>query len=130
MTRSAVLAWASRRPQTCASGCWRSSSPEPPHRATRGTACSRLAAGRSADLGLWLVGGSPGRQLLQGPGVAVGVAEGDERAPRLLVDVAGLHAVREELLPGRLGVGHHALHALLRPRRHRSDPGAEDDGAR
>ena len=36
--------------------------------------------------------------LLQRPGVAVGVADGDKRAPRLYVDVADLHAVGDELL--------------------------------
>jgi hypothetical protein len=53
--------------------------------------------------------------LLQGPGVAVGVAERDERAPRLHIDVAGLNTLGEELLAGGLGVGHHALHDLCEP---------------
>jgi len=44
--------------------------------------------------------------------------------------VAGCHAVRDELPPGRLDIGHDALHALLRARRHRRDPGAKHDRAR
>ena len=36
------------------------------------------------------------RQLLQDPAVAVRVVEGDERAPRLHVDLAGLHAVLDQ----------------------------------
>src|SRR5579859_91797 len=86
--------------------------------------------GNGGSIRLAALAGGPGWQLLERPHVAVGVAEGDERAPRLHVDVAGLNAVREELLPGGLGVGHHALNALLRPGRHRGDPGAEDDGTR
>jgi hypothetical protein len=39
------------------------------------------------------------------------------------------HALRDELLPGGLDVGHHALHTLLRARRHLRDAGAQHDGA-
>jgi hypothetical protein len=38
--------------------------------------------------------------------------------------------MRDELSPGGLDIGHHALPALLRARRHRSDPGAQHDGSR
>ena len=71
----------------------------------------------------------PGRQLLQRPGVTVRVAEEDERAPRLDVDVAGLHTARDQLLPCGRGIGHDHLHALVRPRRHLGDPGAQHDRA-
>jgi hypothetical protein len=71
----------------------------------------------------------PWRQLLKRPDAAVGIAEGDERAPRLHVEVAGLHAVRDELLPGGLHIGHHVSHALLPARWHLRDPGAQHDGA-
>src|SRR4029077_16515235 len=60
----------------------------------------------------------PRGHLLERPGVAVGVAEGDERAPRLNANVAGRPAVREGLLAGALDVRHDDLHALLRARRH------------
>ena len=43
------------------------------------------------------------------------VAEGCERAPRLDVDVAGIHAAGEEFSPGGLGVGNHALHSFCEP---------------
>lgn len=45
---------------------------------------------------------------LKGPGVAVGVAEGDERAPRLNVNVAGLHTVLDEFSPRGLDIGNDA----------------------
>ena len=53
------------------------------------------------------------QQLLKRPGVAVGVAEGDERAVRLNVNVAGLHAVLDEVSPQGLDAGKDALHASL-----------------
>ena len=59
----------------------------------------------------------PWRHLLQRPGVAVRVAEGDKRAPRICLHVAGWHAARDELLPGGLDIGDDDLHALLRARR-------------
>ena len=51
--------------------------------------------------------------MLKRPGVAVGVAEGDERAVSLNVNVAGLHAVLDEFSPRGLDVGKDALHASL-----------------
>src|SRR5439155_356243 len=42
-------------------------------------------------------GSAARRQLLQGPGVTVRVAEGHERAPRLDIDVAGRHTPLDEL---------------------------------
>jgi hypothetical protein len=72
----------------------------------------------------------PRRQLLQRPGIAVGVAEGDEGAPRLDVNVAGLDAMSEELLASGLHVGDHDLDPFLGARRHVGDAGAHDDGAR
>jgi hypothetical protein len=39
------------------------------------------------------------QQLLKRPGVAVGVAEGDERAVKLNVNVAGLRAVLDKVSP-------------------------------
>jgi hypothetical protein len=68
--------------------------------------------------------------LLQRPGIAVGVAEGDERAPRLNVNIAGLHAMRNEFPAGGLDIGDDALHTFLRAGRHLGDPGAQHDGAR
>jgi hypothetical protein len=53
------------------------------------------------------------QQLLKRPGVAVGVAEGDERAVRLNVNVAGLHAVLGAVSPRGLDAGKDALHASL-----------------
>src|SRR6185312_5023620 len=72
----------------------------------------------------------PHGHLLERPGVAVGVAEGDERAPRLNVNVAGLHAVRKELLAGGLDIRHDDLHTLLRARRHLGNPRPHDHRAR
>jgi hypothetical protein len=69
------------------------------------------------------------RQLLQRPSIAIGVAEGHERAPRLDVDLADLHTACQEFAPGGLDIGHHALHALLRAGRHRGDPGTQHNGA-
>ena len=57
----------------------------------------------------------PRGHLLQRPRVAVGVAEGDERSPGLHVDVAGLHAVRDEFPPRGLDVGDHDLHPFCEP---------------
>jgi hypothetical protein len=55
----------------------------------------------------------PGRQLLQRPGVAVRVGEGDEGAPRLHVDVACLDSVAQQRFAGCRDVGDHHLHAAL-----------------
>jgi len=76
------------------------------------------------------MGSLPGGQLLQGPGIAIRVAEGDEGTPRLNVDIAGLHAVREQIPPRRLYIGDDDLHAFLRARRHLRDAGAHHDGTR
>jgi hypothetical protein len=73
---------------------------------------------------------APRRQLLQGPGVAVGVGEEHELAPRLHVDLAGLDPTFHELLAGGRDVFDHDLNALLRPGRHVGDPGAEHHRAR
>src|SRR5215831_1961797 len=69
-------------------------------------------------------------QLLERPGVAVGVAEGDERAPGLNVDVAGLHPMLEQVPPGGLDIRDDHLHALLRALRHLGDPRPHDHRAR
>ena len=58
------------------------------------------------------------------------VAEGDEGAPRLYVNVTGLDAMREQLLASGLHVGYHNLDSFLGARRHVGDAGAHDDGAR
>src|SRR6266566_4025187 len=76
--------------------------------------------------GTWL---RPRGQLLERPGVAVRVAEGYERAPRLIVDVAGLHAMREQILPGGLDIRDDHLHTLLRAWRHLGDPRPHDHRA-
>src|SRR5215471_14605230 len=85
------------------------------------------AAGAAAGSGTRL---PPLGQLLERPGVAVGVAEGDERAPGLNVDVAGLHAMLEQVPPGGLDIRDDHLHALLRARRHLGDPRPHDHRAR
>jgi len=53
------------------------------------------------------------RQLLERPGVAVRVAEGNERAPRLNVHVTGLHTAFGQFPPRRLDIRHDNLDAFL-----------------
>src|SRR5579859_3949706 len=69
------------------------------------------------------------REFLEGPGVAVRVAEIDEPPPRLLVDLAGLDAAVDQVLAGGRSVGNHNLDPLLRPGRHLGDPGAQHNRA-
>ena len=52
-------------------------------------------------------------QLLERPRVAVGVAEGNERAPRLNVNLTGLHAVCDQFPARRLDIRHDDLDAFL-----------------
>ena len=73
---------------------------------------------------------APRRELLEGPGVAVGVAEEDKPAPRLFVDLAGLDAVVDQVLAGGRSILDHHLDALLRPWRHLGHPGAHHHRAR
>jgi hypothetical protein len=68
-------------------------------------------------------------QLLQGPSVAVWVAEGHKRAPRLNIDLAGGHTTTDELSSSRLDILHDDLHALLRARGHLRNASAKYDGA-
>ena len=56
---------------------------------------------------------APGREFLEGPGVAVEVGKEHELAPRLHIDVAGLNPAFHELLAGSLDVLDHDLDALL-----------------
>jgi SAM-dependent methyltransferase len=63
--------------------------------------------------------------LLQRPGIAVGIAEGDERAPRLDVYFAHCHAVAYEMLSGGLDILDDDLHASLRSWRHIGDTSSE-----
>lgn len=58
-----------------------------------------------------------------------GVAEGDERAPGLDVDLARVHAAGDELPPSGVGVLHDDLHTSLGARQHLSDAGAQHDRA-
>jgi hypothetical protein len=58
------------------------------------------------------------------------VAEGDERAPRLHVNVAGCTPCAMSCRRAASTSATTHLHALLRARRHLSDPGAEHGGAR
>ena len=51
--------------------------------------------------------------IAEAPGCCRRVAEGDERAPRLNVNVAGLHAVLGEFSPRGLDIGNDALQARL-----------------
>src|SRR5438552_3028090 len=51
-------------------------------------------------------------KLLHGPGVAVRIAEVDERAPGLHVHLTHVHAAPGELRPGFPDVGDHELQAL------------------
>jgi hypothetical protein len=53
------------------------------------------------------------RQLLERPRVAVRVAEGNERAPRLNVHVTGLHTAFDKFPPRRLDIRHDNLDAFL-----------------
>jgi len=53
------------------------------------------------------------RQLLERPRVAVRVAEGNERAPRLNVHVTGLHTAFDKFPPCRLDIRHDNLDAFL-----------------
>src|SRR5262249_15654002 len=90
--------------------------------ATSGACASAPRPGASAS--------APGRELLEGPGVAVEVGEEHELAPRLHIDVAGLDPAFHELLAGGIDVADHDLHALLRARRHLGDTGTHHDRAR
>src|SRR6267378_1783136 len=83
--------------------------------------------------------GSPGRatrsllgfrDLLDRPGVAVGVAEVDEPSPGLDVDLAGNYSTAGQLLADRLDVVDDNLQALLRSGRHLGDPRSDHDRAR
>jgi hypothetical protein len=56
---------------------------------------------------------SPWRQLLQGPGITVWIAEGDEGAPGLHVDLADPHTASDEFSPGYLDIVDDHLDALL-----------------
>src|SRR6516165_8833167 len=87
---------------------------------------ARVCASRHARV----CASAPRREFLEGPGVAVGVGEEHELAPRLHVDVAGLDPAFHELLAGGLDIPDHDLDALLRPGRHLSDPGAHHHRAR
>jgi hypothetical protein len=53
------------------------------------------------------------RQLLERPRVAVRVAEGNKRAPRLNVHVTGLHTAFDKFPPRRLDIRHDNLDAFL-----------------
>ncbi len=48
----------------------------------------------------------------------------------MYINVAGLDAMRDELLASGLHVGYHDLDPFLGARRHFGDAGAHDDGAR
>ena len=58
----------------------------------------------------------PGRELLDGPAVAVGVGEEHEPAPREVLDVADRHAPAGELVAGGVDVGDDELEAAERSR--------------
>jgi hypothetical protein len=60
--------------------------------------------------------------LLQRPGIAIWVTEGDEGAPRLNVDVARCDAVGYKLLSGCFDIFDDNLHPPLRARCHIGDP--------
>jgi len=72
------------------------------------SACIRLAQPISGERRVPDLG-----QLLKRPGVAVGVAEEDERAPIHDLDVAGLDPAAAQLILQCLGVLDHHLQALL-----------------
>jgi hypothetical protein len=50
-----------------------------------------------------------------------------ERAPRLNVDLTGLHAVCDQFPARRLDICHDDLDAFLRARRHLGDAGSHHD---
>src|SRR5690606_20344344 len=69
------------------------------------------------------------RQLLERPRVAVGVVEGHETPPRLLVDPDCFDAHRTQLRQRTVRVGHDDLDRVLLPRLElEAEAGAEGDG--
>src|SRR4051812_24061110 len=72
----------------------------------------------------------PAGDRLDGPAVAVGIAEEHEVAPRLPVDLADLDAGGEQLLARALDVVHHHLHTPDRAWFGRGDAHADADRAR
>src|SRR5680860_289384 len=90
-----------------------------------GNAHADLGATRNRSLALWplnvlglcsslaVVG-----DLLDGPSVAVGIAEEQESAPREVLDVRDLDPSRREIVTGSLDVIHHELKPLEGARLH------------
>ena len=70
-----------------------------------------------------------GRKFLHGPGIAVRIAEEDERAPREILNLADRHAPSGEFAAGRLDVGHGQLHAVHGAWRRVHDAGTQRDRA-
>lgn len=70
-----------------------------------------------------------GSNLLEGPAIAVGVAEEDERAPRHVLNVADLDSTLLQLRVHRLDIGHDHLQPFERSGRHRGQAGADGDRA-
>src|SRR5918999_6321643 len=72
----------------------------------------------------------PGGELLDGPAVAVGIAEEDERTPRELLDVPDLDPALDQFGPCGVDVRDNQLKALHGARLHLAEPGPQGDRAR
>ena len=70
-------------------------------------------------------------KLLNGPGVAVGIAEEHEPSPREVLHIADLHPALGQLgAAGLIGIVHDGVHALHRTRVCFGQSPAEGDRAR
>src|SRR5919198_3709401 len=74
--------------------------------------------------------GRTGRDLLNGPAVAVRVAEEHKRTPWELLHLADLHPAPDELGTSGVDIGDHQLQSLRRARRHLAEALSDRDGAR
>src|ERR1700680_497995 len=68
--------------------------------------------------------------LLNPPGVAVGIGEEDEPAPRERLDLAGINPAFEELFPGGVGIVYDQLQPLDRAGLHPVNAARQRDRAR
>ena len=81
------------------------------------------------QFGIGHLGSGTRRDLLDGPAIAIRIAEIDEGAPRLHVDVADLDAAPDEFCARGVYVRDHQLETPDRPRPHVGDAGADRDRA-
>lgn len=71
----------------------------------------------------------PGRQLLEGPTIAIGVKEVDEATPRLVVHLTHVDSALEQISPRYVGISHHHLQIVERTRCHLCKPFTDRDRA-